>query len=222
MSTEVTPAQPPRRVFRVWTVVLGVVVLIGAGAYLADVYRDRTANREGGVDVAAAPADGPRHPVLIRKPEGRPVVKTGLTDHAGLPADVACATCHATREPNPAARLGADLKLFHQGLHGQHGCLSCNACHNPTAGYATLRLADGRSLPYSEAMQLCAQCHGPQYRDYLNGAHGGMTGYWDLTKGGRSRNTCTDCHDPHAPRYPTVRPAPGPRDRNPSKETGHE
>jgi hypothetical protein len=62
-------------------------------------------------------------------------------------------------------------------------------------------------------MRLCAQCHGPQYRDYQNGAHGGMTGNWDLSKGGRVRNNCIDCHDPHAPRYPTVTPSRGPNDR---------
>jgi hypothetical protein len=84
-----------------------------------------------------------------------------------------------------------------------------------------LRLADGRSLPYSDVMSLCAQCHGPQFRDYQHGAHGGMTGYWDLSKGGRTRNSCIDCHDPHAPKYPTVTPARGPNDRFLSGD-GHE
>jgi formate-dependent nitrite reductase cytochrome c552 subunit len=79
-------------------------------------------------------------------------------------------------------------------------------------------------------MQLCAQCHGPQYRDYRHGAHGGMAGHWDLAKGGRVRNNCIDCHDPHSPKYPTVRPAGGPLDRGgvhpnaspPQKGAGHE
>jgi hypothetical protein len=62
-------------------------------------------------------------------------------------------------------------------------------------------------------MTLCAQCHGPQFRDYQHGAHGGMSGFWDLSKGGRTRNNCIDCHDPHAPKYPTVTPARGPNDR---------
>ena len=95
------------------------------------------------------------------------------------------------------------------------------SCHNAAEGYGSLRLADGKSLPYSEVMTLCAQCHGPQYRDYLHGAHGGMTGHWDLTKGGRYRNNCIDCHDSHAPKYPTVMPAAGPNDRF-LKGHGHE
>jgi len=40
-----------------------------------------------------------------------------------------------------------------------------------------------------------------------------MTGHWDLTAGGRVRNTCTDCHDVHAPAYPQVQPVFAPQDR---------
>ena len=66
-----------------------------------------------------------------------------------------------------------------------------------------------------EAMQLCAQCHGPQTRDYRRGSHGGMQGYWDLSRGDRVRNHCVDCHDPHAPAFPRFTPLPPPRDRFP-------
>jgi hypothetical protein len=64
-------------------------------------------------------------------------------------------------------------------------------------------------------MDLCGQCHGPQARDYAHGAHGGMTGYWDLSRGPRERNNCIDCHDPHAPAFPKVRPVFAPKDRFP-------
>ena len=74
-------------------------------------------------------------------------------------------------------------------------------------------LADGQAVPYTEVMTLCGQCHGPQTRDYAHGAHGGMNGYWDLRKGGRTRNTCINCHDPHAPAFPLVMPVLPPRDR---------
>jgi len=134
-------------------------------------------------------------------------------DEKGRAVSVACATCHTTKPPDHAAKLGTPLTAFHQGLIGKHGSLSCVSCHNPAEGYGSLRLADGRSLPYTEVMTLCAQCHGPQFRDYQHGAHGGMNGFWDLNKGGRVRNNCIDCHDVHAPKYPTVAPAPGPNDR---------
>jgi hypothetical protein len=162
-----------------------------------------------------------RYAVVIHKPAGPPAIKTGAVDDKGNPITIACATCHTTKPANTDAKLGTPLTLFHQGLTGKHAALSCVSCHNAADGYATLRLADGKSLPYAEVMTLCAQCHGPQFRDYQHGAHGGMTGYWDLTKGGRYRNNCIDCHDPHAPKYPTVMPAAGPNDRF-LKGRGHE
>ena len=64
-----------------------------------------------------------------------------------------------------------------------------------------------------EALTLCSQCHGPQRRDYDHGAHGGMTGYWDRSRGGRQRNHCVDCHDPHQPAYVGGLPVPAARDR---------
>jgi hypothetical protein len=170
----------------------------------------------------ASPAR-PKHEVHIRRPTDPPAVKTGLTDPHGRSVTVACAVCHAGRPANPDLRTAADLDEFHQGLKFSHGNLACAACHHPEHGYGKLRLADGRALEYADVMQLCAQCHGPQYRDYQHGAHGGMTGHWDLTRGGRQRLNCIDCHDPHAPRYPKLTPAPGPNDRflRPQKEAGH-
>jgi hypothetical protein len=168
----------------------------------------------------AGPA-GERHPVTIRQPAGPRGILTGTTDERGNPLTVGCATCHTTKAVNTDSKLGGPLTQFHQGLVGKHGNLSCTSCHNPSDGYASLRLADGKSVAYSEVMTLCAQCHGPQFRDYQHGAHGGMTGHWDLTKGGRTRNNCVDCHDPHAPKYPTVSPARGPNDRFQTRG-GHE
>lgn len=155
----------------------------------------------------------PLHSVTIRKPAGPPVIQTGLTDPHGKPITIACNTCHAGKTVNSDSRVGDDLKLFHQGLRGNHGKLACVACHNPAEQYASLRLADGKAVPYPEVMQLCAQCHGPQARDYEHGSHGGMNGYWDLSRGPRTRNNCIDCHDPHSPRYPLVMPMRGPNDR---------
>lgn len=135
-----------------------------------------------------------------------------LPQTGGVPSMVSCSTCHATRKPDTTQSSGAALDEFHQGLRYQHGGLSCLSCHN-AGNYDTLRRADGTALEYPQAIQLCAQCHGPQYRDYLNGSHGGMTGHWDLRSGPRLRNTCTDCHDAHAPAYPQVQPVFAPQDR---------
>lgn len=174
----------------------------------------------------AAPNEGDqradKHPVTIRSPSGPPLVPTGLIDAHGRPVSVACNTCHQGRPANPEARLGRDLSAFHQKLDGKHGDLTCTSCHDPADGYQSLRLANGKTLPHAEVMRPCAQCHGPQYRDYLHGAHGGMTGYWDLSRGPRTRNNCVHCHQPHAPHYPMVRPARGPGDVSETKRSSHE
>lgn len=149
---------------------------------------------------------------------GLPTTPTVLTDaisHTGGAVEVACATCHTTREPSPT-RSTEDLDEFHQGLVMQHGDLSCLSCHNEE-NYDTLKLADGTDVGFENVMQLCAQCHGPQSRDYRNGSHGGMNGYWDLSKGPRQRNACTVCHDAHAPAYPQLMPVFPPKDIIPPK-----
>lgn len=141
-----------------------------------------------------------------------PRVATGVIDYHGNETTVACATCHATREPDRSNGGGGKTpQAFHQGLVYAHGGQSCLSCHN-SEGYDSLRLADGRKLAFADSQQLCAQCHGPQTRDYQHGSHGGMRGYWDKAKGDRTRNTCLDCHDPHAPAYPAWTPVFPPRD----------
>jgi len=153
------------------------------------------------------------YPVSVRKP-ATPRIATGAMDVQGTPVTVACSTCHSVKPPNAELRQAGDLRVFHPGLTFNHGGLSCLSCHNP-GNYDTLRLADGAELSFANVQQLCGQCHGPQTRDYRNGSHGGMTGYWDLTRGPRTRNTCIDCHDPHAPQFPVVMPvfAPQPASR---------
>ncbi len=163
-------------------------------------------------DNAAAPDVPARFPLVIRKPSGPPRITTGLHGLNGDPVTAACSTCHATRPPNLENRTGGDLDEFHTGLTIAHGNVSCLACHN-SGDYDTLKLADGRRVEFAEVMTLCGQCHGPQMEAYEHGAHGGMTGYWDRRRGPLSKNNCIDCHPPHAPQFPKMRPTFKPRDR---------
>lgn len=185
-----------------------VAMLAAAVALGSSFIRER--NRETAPAIPSAePATN--WPVVIRQPAGPPTVLTSHTNLAGQMVSVSCSSCHATTTPNLNTRDAADLKEFHQGMHYNHASLSCLSCHNPN-DYDSLRLADGSSVQFRDVMQLCAQCHGPQARDFRNGAHGGMTGFWDLQRGGRQRNSCIDCHDPHAPQYPQVMPVFTPKD----------
>jgi len=152
------------------------------------------------------------YPVTIRAAGAAPRVDTGVLDAHGNQVTVACSTCHATRPANTENRSAKDLDEFHAGMQFSHGGLTCLSCHNQ-ADYDTLKLADGKPVAFQNVMQLCGQCHGPQMKDYQHGAHGGMNGHWDLTRGPRTRNNCIDCHHPHAPQFPHMRPTFKPKDR---------
>jgi hypothetical protein len=164
-------------------------------------------------------APSERHPVAIRKIDAAPWVATGLRGDDGEPIVASCQTCHATKPPDSARNTAEGLSAFHRGLTFNHGGQPCAACHQ-ASDYDSLRLANGDSLPFAEAKTLCGQCHGPQARDYEHGAHGGMSGYWDLSRGPRLRNSCVHCHDPHSPKFQPMLPAPPPADRFPPRVHG--
>ncbi|NWK56711.1 hypothetical protein HW115_13895 [Verrucomicrobiaceae bacterium N1E253] len=153
-----------------------------------------------------------QHFVEVRKPDHIPMVDSGKKDKDGNPVMVRCNNCHDTQKTNMLTENAKDLKNFHQHMSFQHQSLKCVSCHNPD-DHESLRLADSSTISFVNVIELCAQCHGPQYRDFKNGSHGGMTGYWDLSRGGRKRNNCVDCHDPHHPAYPKVMPVFPPKSR---------
>ena len=174
-----------------------------------------TANDDNdGLNTTPVPSDGTAelNPVEIRPGPATPQVDTGIKNAHGTPVMASCTSCHATTEPNRDTNSSHQLSEFHQGLTYNHGDLTCLSCHNAN-DYDSLRMANGNSVAFPDVMTLCGQCHGPQKRDYDHGTHGGMNGYWDLTKGARVRNNCTHCHDPHSPAFPLVMPVLPPRDR---------
>jgi hypothetical protein len=209
-------------------VTLGIVLalaIVGIGAVLLRTKEvAKTSSHAAGLSDASVSAPSGTHETVIRPaPRPRPIA-TDVRDPMGTAVTLDCRACHQLRPPNKQTRQAADLTDFHQGLAYQHGNLACVACHDPGDGYSTLRLADGSALAFGDSIQLCAQCHGTQYRDYQRGAHGGMTGHWDLQRGGRTRNHCQHCHDPHVPKFPKVHPVFGPRDRFPpaQESSAHE
>jgi hypothetical protein len=163
-----------------------------------------------------APAPGPAtHVVTVETPAQLTSVPL-LAGSQDL--RVACGTCHFLRPDAPLPANPARLTQFHVGLVVQHGELACASCHVEGKG-TDLHLATGERLPMTEAMTLCGQCHGPQLRDYRKGAHGGMSGHWDLSRGPRTRKHCVDCHDPHSPAYVGGQPVFPPRDRGPGEDS---
>ncbi|MCA9008549.1 MAG: hypothetical protein KDB01_02325 [Planctomycetaceae bacterium] len=172
---------------------------------------EHRANKPVGLPEPAAPIAG-KFSVSIRKPPGPPRVVTALKDVHGSSVTVACSTCHTTRPPNHQNKTVQTLDEFHRGMAFSHGTVSCLSCHNPN-DYDSLQLADGSRVDFTDVMTLCGQCHGPQMKDYGHGVHGGLNGYWDLTRGSQQKNNCVDCHNPHAPQFPKMQPTFKPKDR---------
>lgn len=117
-----------------------------------------------------------------------------------------CNDCHSDREPNPQRR---ELVEMHDDIVFDHDSENrwCLACHD-TYQRDSLRLADGRLLGFNESYKLCGQCHGPKYRDWKLGIHGKRTGEWN---GKKQYLLCVHCHDPHSPRFKSLKPLPPPR-----------
>lgn len=177
---------------------------------------------QGEVDEAVTSTPPDNHfPEQIVHPPTLGTVDTGELDIHGAPIGVACATCHsAAAGAQPLAERPGAPEVFHASVVLKHGNLKCASCHD-SENRTLLHLADGETLQMAEVMQLCQQCHGPQYRDFVHGSHGGARGYWDTTRGPRIRNSCVACHAVHDPEYPLVYPAPPPRDRflNPAQHS---
>ena len=118
-----------------------------------------------------------------------------------------CSECHKLF-PSPQE---TDRSLTqHRDVFLQHGINNrCFNCHNRTSrnAFATDK---GGPIPFDQPELLCAKCHGPVFRDWTHGVHGRTNGYWDTSRGPLDRKNCIQCHDPHAPAFAAMRPAPGP------------
>jgi formate-dependent nitrite reductase cytochrome c552 subunit len=131
-------------------------------------------------------------------------------------SDFDCYACHEKNKP-PVLRYDAQQKLIipqeHSDIvmgHGEHGRNNnCFNCHNES-NLTLLQPRDGRPLTFADSTPLCGSCHGPTYRDWEAGAHGRISGYWNRALGPFNRQDCVNCHNPHSPKFPPRKPAPGP------------
>lgn len=118
-----------------------------------------------------------------------------------------CNDCHSlftnTRESDRALTQHTHVQLGH-GLNDS--CLNCHDKDNREQ----LTLHGGEVVGFDHVEQLCAQCHGPVFRDWEKGTHGKIIGYWDTDLGEAIKLTCSQCHDPHSPAYDPMEPLRGP------------
>ncbi len=155
----------------------------------------------------------------------QPEQSLGLTvdSPSGVPGEttrVGCGTCHGLLTPSPKKALAKQSEGVHAAIKVKHGELTCRSCHVPPR-FDGFRLVSGEEVAYDSVVRLCAQCHGAKWTDFQHGAHGGMSGHWDLNRGPRVRNHCLDCHDAHAPAIRPMWPAPAPRTRGGDDAKAH-
>ncbi len=99
-----------------------------------------------------------------------------------------------------------DLVMGHGRHRRNNNCFNCHDEEN----LEKLQTRDGRQVKLLESTPLCGSCHGPTYRDWEAGAHGRTAGHWLRSAGPIKREACVNCHDPHSPKFPPRKPAPGP------------
>ncbi len=113
-----------------------------------------------------------------------------------------CSSCHGVMKPVFSRR-----KLsFHEDITLNHDNLWCLDCHN-ASNRDRLNKTGGKIITFNELQSLCGICHGVIYTEWTQGVHGKRTGYWN---GEKHYLLCTDCHNPHSPRFNPLRPEPPP------------
>lgn len=137
-----------------------------------------------------------------------------------------CFLCHAywVGIPDPTV---VRPQFAHAVINLDHGtndrCFNCHLIQDRNKYTAN----DGSGIMSANVEKLCARCHGLIYNDWKSGTHGVRRGKWSAQKPFERVNfKCTQCHDPHAPRFQFKEYAPPPVwpdhfVRRPAAESGH-
>jgi len=114
-----------------------------------------------------------------------------------------CSSCHEipsgeTIESETEPHWNVELK------HASADVMTCETCHM-TENLDTLHTLTDTPVSFDHSYQVCGQCHDPQYKDWIGGAHGKRLEGWADP---RVVKNCVGCHNPHEPalgkRWPAV------------------
>jgi len=113
-----------------------------------------------------------------------------------------CFLCHAYWVPIPTTTKTSNPRFAHANITLYHGkndqCYNCHMISDRNKYVAN----DGSGIMPQLPELLCSRCHGLIYNDWLVGTHGKRTGKWLVTNSNDWQNyTCTECHDPHNPKF---------------------
>lgn len=115
-----------------------------------------------------------------------------------------CHLCHISQRSSFISTK-VKTKLEHNQVHAIHGKkqLSCNHCHDK-GNHNYLK----KPATFKDSSPVCQQCHMETYREFVNGAHGKITGGWRPEK--KQYYHCIDCHNPHDVKYKEMQARPAP------------
>ena len=112
-----------------------------------------------------------------------------------------CSNCHSyfTERKHEAALAGE-----HKDITFDHGRnVLCLNCHNPRDPDSFVAHGGG-TISRDEPTELCSN------REWRMGVHGRTNGYWSPEHGPQNRLDCIQCHNPHRPKFPKMKPEPPP------------
>ena len=120
-----------------------------------------------------------------------------------------CMQCHGNISHKS---ISPQLKRPHDQLIFKHmeSIKNCYKCHDKK-DRDRLVLQTGEFINFNESHKLCFQCHGEKKRDWELGMHGKMVGSWN---GNKYKYTCTNCHEPHHPKFRKMKADPAPKNNN--------
>lgn len=119
-----------------------------------------------------------------------------------------CFICHMGMVPDPDV---IQPKFNHKSIQLNHGkndrCYNCHLIQDRnlfTPDY-------GPGIVHRNVQNLCRRCHGIVYKDWLSGTHGSKRGLWqNPDEFNTTTFVCTQCHDPHTPKFQYKKYAPPP------------
>lgn len=162
-----------------------------------------------------------------------PTVRLSAAEQDRLGGDTSMYSCYSCHEPGAEPVVVRDedgLVVYEEHTwdfrleHGQNRRNEyCYTCHNPD-NLEQLVTAQGDLLDIFDANPLCGGCHGTTFRDWENGLHGRVSGYWLKEAGPSRKEDCTSCHNAHSPAFPSLAPWPAPQPLRPAHQdtTSHE
>lgn len=122
--------------------------------------------------------------------------------HLDEVAKYPCSSCHEMGQVEiTEAEIQPHLNITLN--HATSEVMSCATCHSPN-NLDALHTLNNSPVEFDHSYQVCSQCHNPQFKDWVGGAHGKQLESWVEP---RVMETCVGCHNPHDPSWGTRWPA---------------